>query len=62
MRRRRKIGFKEKVKILEESYEPGCVIAELARKHGISSGVLYRWRIGNKKIGNGIGGGLSDTK
>ena len=52
MSKRKKIGLKEKAKILEESYKPGCVIAELAKKHRISTELLYAWRTRCKKSNN----------
>ena len=60
MARKKKIGLQERVKILEESYKLGCNITELARKHKISSGVLYRWRAKNKKSNDENGVVLSD--
>lgn len=33
-----------KSEILSESYEPGAVIADVARRHGLEPSVLYGWR------------------
>ncbi len=43
----RKLSELKKAQILEASYEPECVISELAKQHGISARVIYGWR--NKK-------------
>jgi transposase len=34
----------EKLKIVRESFEEGCVPAQLARRHGISTSQLWDWR------------------
>ena len=34
----------QKSEILSESYEPGAVIADVARRHGLEPSVLYGWR------------------
>ncbi|MBV8334698.1 MAG: transposase [Alphaproteobacteria bacterium] len=34
----------EKLRIVQETLRPGAVIAEVARRHGIGSGLLYTWR------------------
>ena len=34
----------EKLKIVQESFEEGCVQAQLARRHGISTSQLWDWR------------------
>ncbi|MDU9007238.1 IS66-like element accessory protein TnpA [Sedimentitalea todarodis] len=34
----------EKLKIVKESFEKGCVQAQLARRHGISTSQLWDWR------------------
>lgn len=44
MMKRKKIKTEIKTKILEESYKAGSVVAEIARKHGISTELLYSWR------------------
>ena len=40
---------KEKEKILQESYEEGCIITELGKKYGISEKTIYGWRRRDKK-------------
>ena len=44
-----KLTKSEKFQILEESYEPGCIISELAKQYGISSKIIYDWR-SKKKV------------
>jgi transposase len=34
----------EKLRIVQETLRPGAVIADVARRHGIGSGLLYTWR------------------
>ena len=34
----------EKLRIVQETLRPGAVIAAVARRHGIGSGLLYTWR------------------
>ena len=38
------INSQQKEKILQESYEEGCVITELGRKYGVSEKTIYSWR------------------
>ena len=38
------INSQQKEKILQESYEEGCVITELGRKYGVSEKTIYGWR------------------
>ena len=42
------INSQQKEKILQESYEEGCVITELGRKYGVSEKTIYGWRRSNK--------------
>jgi transposase len=34
----------EKLRIVQETLRPGSVIADVARRHGIGTGLLYTWR------------------
>ena len=38
------VSFAQKEKILQESYEKGCVITKLAKKYGVPEGTIYGWR------------------
>ena len=44
-----KLTKSEKFQILEASYEPGCIISELAKQHGVPSKIIYNWRSKKKK-------------
>ena len=34
----------EKLRMVQETLRPGAVLAEVARRHGIGTGLLYTWR------------------
>ena len=42
--RHRRWRPEEKLRIVQETLRPDAVIAEVARRHGIGSGLLYTWR------------------
>src|ERR671910_2458566 len=42
--RRRRWSVAEKVRLVEETLEPGMSVSFVARKHGISPSLLFRWR------------------
>ena len=42
--RRRCWTTEQKLRIIEESYEPGTTISEVARRHGVAANLLFRWR------------------
>jgi transposase len=42
--RRRRWGSEEKSSIVAETTVPGAKVSEIARRHGISRGLLYTWR------------------
>jgi hypothetical protein len=42
--RRRHWSTEEKLRILEESFEPGERVSSVARRNGIAPNLLYRWR------------------
>ena len=33
-----------KAKIVRESYEEGCTVASLAKKYGVSTSAIHKWR------------------
>ena len=41
---RRRFAALEKRQIVEETYQPGSSVSYVARQHGISPGLLYKWR------------------
>lgn len=42
--RRRRWSDDEKARIIEESLRPGAQVTDIARRHGVSRGLLYTWR------------------
>lgn len=46
--RRRRWSEEEKARLVAESWEPGAVVAHVARRHGVAESCLYTWR---KQVG-----------
>ena len=44
--RRRRWNAEEKFGIVRETLAPGAIVTEVARRHGIGTGLLYSWRKG----------------
>lgn len=42
--RRRRWPIEQKLRIIEESYEPGETVSAVARRHGVAANLLFRWR------------------
>lgn len=42
--RRRRWSDEGRAGILEEAFSPGACVAEVARRHDVSTGLLYTWR------------------
>ena len=42
--RRRRWPAAKKLRIVEESFEPGETVSSVARRHGLAANLLYRWR------------------
>jgi transposase len=42
--RRRRWRPEDKYRIVQETLAPGAVVTTIARRHGISTGLLYTWR------------------
>jgi len=42
--RRRRWSDEERLRILSEAFEPGACVAEVCRRHDISSALIYTWR------------------
>ena len=42
--RRRRWSAEEKARIVAETRMPGARVADVARRHGVSRGLLYTWR------------------
>src|SRR5215469_2043581 len=49
--RRRRWTAQEEAEILAESFRPGASVAEVARRHGVSRGLLWTWRHQARKRG-----------
>jgi transposase len=43
-RRRRQWSDEEKARIVSESFAPGANVSGVARRHGVSGGLLFKWR------------------
>ena len=41
---RRRWTTEQKLRIIEESFEPGETVSSTARRHGVAPNLLYRWR------------------
>ena len=44
IQRRRRWTASEKVRIVEETFEPGMTVSLVARRHGIAPNQLFTWR------------------
>ena len=42
--RRRHWSTEQKLRIIEESFEPGETVSSVARRHGVAPNLLFRWR------------------
>jgi transposase len=42
--RRRRWSTEQKLRIIEDSYEAGASVSEVARRHGVAANLLFRWR------------------
>lgn len=42
--RRRRWTAEQKIRIIEESYEPGETVSAVARRHGVAANLVFRWR------------------
>jgi transposase len=42
--RRRYWSTEQKLRIIEQSFEPGETVSSVARRHGVAANLLYRWR------------------
>jgi transposase len=44
MARRRHWSTEQKLRIIEESFEPGETVSSVARRNGVAPNLLFRWR------------------
>jgi len=42
--RRRRWSFQDKLRIVEETMQPGGKVSEVARRHGLAPSVVFTWR------------------
>ncbi len=42
--RRRRWSEADRLQILSEAFTPGACVADVCRRHGVSSGLIYTWR------------------
>jgi transposase len=42
--RRRRWSDDERLQILDEAFAPGAFVAQVARRHDVSTGLIYTWR------------------
>ena len=42
--RRRRYTAQEKVRLLEQTMQPGMTVSAVARLHGVSPSLLFQWR------------------
>ncbi len=49
--RRRRWSNEERLQILAEAFSPGACVAEVCRRHDISSALIYTWRRKLRKAG-----------
>lgn len=42
--RRRRWHSEDKMRILAEAFSPGACVTEVARRHDVSTGLIYSWR------------------
>jgi transposase len=53
--RRRRWSDGDRERILSEAFSPGAVVTDVARRHDVSTALIYQWR----KAARGAGGGVS---
>ena len=53
-RRRRTWSADQKQRIIAESFAPGASVAEVARRYGLNSNMLFTWRRRERAV-NGVG-------
>ncbi|RWB36200.1 MAG: IS66 family insertion sequence hypothetical protein [Mesorhizobium sp.] len=57
--RRRRWRHEDKIRIVEESFAPGTVVCDVARRHEIANSLLFSWR---RQAREGrLGGGGAET-
>jgi len=54
--RRRRWTGEQKLRIIEETYEPGESVSAVARRHGVAANLVFRWRLRIPMIPTGHSG------
>ena len=54
-RRRRTWSADQKQRIIAESFAPGASVAEVARRYGLNSNMLFTWRLRERADINDVG-------
>ena len=62
LKRRRLWSSSEKARIVEESFAPGAVVLEVARRHAVYANLLHRWRRQAKAASSGVQSRLLPVK
>ena len=44
VQRRRRWSAEEKARLVNETYQPGCSVSVVARRHGVAPSQLFNWR------------------
>ncbi len=44
VQRRRRFSAEEKQRMVQETYQPGATLSQVARANGVSPSLLFRWR------------------
>lgn len=44
VQRRRRYSAEEKQRMVQETYQPGATLSQVARAYGVSPSLLFRWR------------------
>jgi transposase len=52
-RRRRTWSADQKQRIIAESFAPGASVAEVARRYGLNSNMLFTWRRRERAVNDG---------
>jgi len=52
--RRRRWSEEDRRRIVQAAFSPGAVVADVARRHDVSTALIYNWR----KAARGAGGGV----
>ncbi len=57
---RRRRSLEEKLKIVEQTMEPGASVARIAQQHGINANLLFNWR--KQHLRGGLGAPRANSR